>query len=222
MSKVTFDGPNKLIIVDSGITSLDAKIDLYSDWKEWVLVSDNSKYLPAFTAIGGDPIGGGLYTGITFIQINGWLIRPDEVDHTLTINGNLFGDAGAPIITPTLGDYTVLVQLRNSTQAQGISTSGGTLTAADVWSYSQRTLTALGDSNIADAIRAELLTELTHLMTLQNGLTTPQATMLLEVYRLYGLDPTKPLVVTNTSRSAGAEVQQQIVTDTNSTTVTRI
>lgn len=135
MANVTFDGPNKLIIVNNGITSLDVQVDLYSDWKEWVLLSDNSKYLPAFAATGGEPIGGGLYTGQTYIVINGWYIRPYEANHNLFLDGNIFGDAGAPIITPTLGGYTVTVQFRNSTQAQGISTSGGdpTTIAVAVW-----------------------------------------------------------------------------------------
>jgi hypothetical protein len=46
---------------------------------------------------------------------------------------------------------------------------------------------------------------MTHILTLENnpGLTTTQATMLLEMYELLGLDPTKPLVVTKTARTAG-------------------
>jgi len=52
--KITFDGGNKLIIVNNGETSLDVGLDLYSAWKEWMLLSDNSKYPIAFSAIGGD------------------------------------------------------------------------------------------------------------------------------------------------------------------------
>lgn len=121
MADVTFNGSTKIISVNSGITSLDAK-DLYSWWKEWVL-EDNAHFPLAMTAIGGDPIGSGLYTGTTFFIMNGWLIRPYAGNHTLTINGNLFGNDGAEIITPVLGSYTVGVQFRNSAQAQGISTS---------------------------------------------------------------------------------------------------
>jgi len=132
MAKVTFDGENLLIIVNAGITELDVQIDLYSDWKEWKVLSDNSKYLQAFQAIGGEPIGGGLFVGTTYLMLNGWKIRPDEVNHTLTLFGNLFGEGGAGIIQPTVGAYIVAVQFRNSVLAQGISTSGGVGTPSQV------------------------------------------------------------------------------------------
>lgn len=56
------------------------------------------------------------------------------------------------------------------------------------------------------------------------GLDSAQATMLLEIYRLYGLDVTKPLVVTQTERYVGdgTEIFQSLTGDANSTTVTRI
>lgn len=62
--------------------------------------------------------------------------------------------------------------------------------------------------------------------TLQNtvdqmsGLSPQQATMLQEIYNLMGLDMTKPLVVTKTSRTAGS-ISQTITGDSNSTTITR-
>lgn len=121
MADVTFNGTTKIISVNNGVTSLDAK-DLYSWWKEWVL-EDNANFLPAMSAIGGDPIGSGLFTGTTFFILNGWLIRPYSGNHTLIISGNLFGEDGAEIFTPVLGSYTVGIQLRNTSQAQGISTS---------------------------------------------------------------------------------------------------
>ena len=79
-------------------------------------------------------------------------------------------------------------------------------------------------SDIADSIRTELTPELNHLLSLQNGqgLDSTQATMLLEIYRLYGLDPTRPLVVTKTSRSAGSGISQAITTNDNQTTITRV
>jgi hypothetical protein len=60
-------------------------------------------------------------------------------------------------------------------------------------------------TNIGSQVRTALTAEMTHILTLENnpGLTTTQATMLLEMYELLGLDPTKPLVVTKTARTAG-------------------
>lgn len=76
---------------------------------------------------------------------------------------------------------------------------------------------------IADQVRTELTPELSHLLTLENntGLTNTQATMILEMYELLGLDPTKPLIVTGNSRTAGA-INQTINTSTASTVVTRV
>lgn len=58
----------------------------------------------------------------------------------------------------------------------------------------------------------------------QDGtLTDNQNIMLQEIFRLMGLDPTRPLVVTQTNRAAGAEIDQAIVVDdiNKTTTVTR-
>jgi hypothetical protein len=33
---VTFDGPNRLIIVNDGETELEAERDIYSAWKRWM------------------------------------------------------------------------------------------------------------------------------------------------------------------------------------------
>lgn len=124
MAKVTFDGPNKLIIVDYGVTELDVRADLYSDWKEWMLLSDNSKYLPAFRTVGGDPTKAGEAISPYYFLLNGWLIRPHEDDHELFIDGNLYGDEGADLITPTLGAYTVLVTIDRSVNAITIEVEG--------------------------------------------------------------------------------------------------
>lgn len=109
-NKVIFDWDNLLIIVKPGITEIDVEQDLYSDWKEEVQLADNSKYPIAFRSVGGDPISGTQDLGSTFFLLNGWTIRPQEADHQLDITGNLFTDpAGNPLIVPTLGDFTVLV-----------------------------------------------------------------------------------------------------------------
>lgn len=124
MAKVTFDGVQKLIIIDTGITELDVKTDLYSDWKEWVLTDDNSKYLVALSAIGGDPISDTRSLGTTFFLENGWRIRPFEGSHTLTINGNIFTRTGDAVTIPTLGTYNVNVNLSTSNLIDTINTNG--------------------------------------------------------------------------------------------------
>ena len=84
-----FDGENKVIFVNPNIYSIDVKEDLYSNWKEWTQVRDNSKFPPAIRSTGGDPVGGGKYSGDIYFLINGWRML---VDHNLVINGTLYSD----------------------------------------------------------------------------------------------------------------------------------
>lgn len=74
---------------------------------------------------------------------------------------------------------------------------------------------------IASGVRLELSEELAHLVSLQNGLTTNQATMLLEIYRLMGLDPSRPLYVSKTARTVLPEIDQVIDDNGVRTIVTR-
>ncbi len=88
--KVTFDGPNKLILVNDGVTDLNVQIDIYSDWKEWAQIEDNLKYEQALTAIGGDPITATTNVGITYFLENGWRMKAAEGNYVLSVSGNLF------------------------------------------------------------------------------------------------------------------------------------
>lgn len=139
MAKVTFDGENKLIIVDNLITELDVRVDIYSDWKEWLLIGDNIKFSQALSAIGGDPIATGVYVGTTYFLENGWRIRPYEGTHQLTIVGNLYTrESGQSPVIPTLGNYNVLVNMFRSNLVDTISTGGGgdpQDVAEAVWNY---------------------------------------------------------------------------------------
>ena len=52
---VTFDGPNKQIVLDTSTTEYTA-VEIYSRWKDWVS-TNNAQYLEAFGSVGGDPLG---------------------------------------------------------------------------------------------------------------------------------------------------------------------
>ena len=134
MADVTFDGTARLVIVNTGITELDAA-DIYSWWKEWVIEIEptdqlnpgNAEWLPAFSTIGGDPVSPGVEVAAYFFFTNGWRLRPWEGDHRLTINGNLYVEGGTDsIVVPTLGNYNVLVTTQVSPQSQRVSTGIGT------------------------------------------------------------------------------------------------
>jgi hypothetical protein len=120
---ITFDGPNKLVILDS--TSVTVAT-LWSRWVDWFVTSDNSKYLPAFRNVGGDPISDVKNLGITYFIINGWKIRPMEANHRLTVEGNLFTDpAGASAFVPTVGAFNVTIEMSVSNLSDVTTVSGG-------------------------------------------------------------------------------------------------
>jgi len=266
--KCVFDGENKLIYVNADDTEISVKQDVYSGWKEWASVRDNSRFLPAIRVSGGDPIAGTTsFTGDTYFLINGWRFL---IDHSLVIDGVIYSDdfptpfvqvAGTQIVTnkvsslvqtvttesiggvniPTVQEIrqemdvnsTKLTSINNKVQTlnngptasqirQEIDSSSTQLAA--IKAKTDTITAAPSAADIADAVRTELTPELNHLLTLQNGegLNSTQATMLLEIYRLYGLDPTRPLVVTKTNRSAGAGINQNISTNDNQTTISRV
>jgi hypothetical protein len=128
---VTFDGPNKLIVVNapSGhVTRLDIRRDVYSAWKEWTVVGSNLSYLPAMRYSGGDPIGVGLYTGDIYFLTYGWRL---SVDLSLVkIIGVLYSDNfDTAYVTPSL-----IAQYPASVSALVNTVSIGTIITADqVW-----------------------------------------------------------------------------------------
>ena len=87
--KCTFDGENRLIIVNPGVTELSVKRDIYSAWKEWAQLRTNTKFPAAVRAIGGDSIGGGKFVGDIYFLINGWQL---VINHLVRIDGVLFSD----------------------------------------------------------------------------------------------------------------------------------
>jgi hypothetical protein len=91
--KVDFSGDTKQIVVKPGNTSIDVKIDIYSDWKEWVLLSDNAKYSSALRTFGGDPTVGGQFAPSYFFLTNGWRIVADN-NEDVTVGLNLYTDEG--------------------------------------------------------------------------------------------------------------------------------
>lgn len=153
----TIDPANKRIILD--VAAVTAK-DIFRAWADWVVLSDNLKYPPAFSATGGDDLGSGLSIPPYYFLENGWRVRPMESNHNLTITGNLFVTGGGVPVVNTLGTFQVNVNYTVPVQAQGISTAGGGgATAADVWAYGARTLTQAVPtaSEISAAVGADLL-----------------------------------------------------------------
>ncbi len=143
--KVVFDGFNKLILVNEGVTELDFRVDVYSAWKEWVQDPNqvNAKWEKALDVIGGDPLPGDRVLGTTFFLENGWRMRTWEGNHSLTVTGNVFTREGEPIFVPTLNPWTITINLNTSTLVETILPALS-LDAGDI-------------AGIADAVWAEVL-----------------------------------------------------------------
>ena len=126
---IQFDPITKRIILDSSAVTAT---ELYSRSCDWLALSDNAKYGAVFRQVGSDDLGSGLSIPPYFFLQGAWRVRPMESSHNLTITGNLFVEGGGVPVVQTLGAYQINVNYTVPVQAQGISTSGGSLTAAEI------------------------------------------------------------------------------------------
>jgi hypothetical protein len=170
--KVTINGADKTISVNPNVTSLDIRADVYSTWKEWSQLRDNTKFLQAIRTTGGDPIGGGAFTGDVYFLINGWKLL---VDVKLTaVTGVLFSDnydTAYYDLDTKLAVYPARVSSIVNTYQPTITVNAGDITVptvSDIWSFANRTLTSTPTYNgpSAEAIRIEMDTSSTKLQDL--------------------------------------------------------
>lgn len=87
--KVTFDGVNRKIIVNAGVTALSIRDDVYSAWVRWLEVDNNTKFFPAMRSTGLDAIPGG-FTGDAYFLTNNWKLIYDV--NVVAISGVLYSD----------------------------------------------------------------------------------------------------------------------------------
>jgi len=127
MATVTINGGEKTITIsDEGFDVTITAKEIYSRWKEWILT--NPQWEPAFRTFGGDPLGGGSFAGDFYFLNNvaGWRIKPEEKNHTLTINGNLFAEnTSIELFLGTVGNYTVAIRQGFSSLTQLIQAGSG-------------------------------------------------------------------------------------------------
>ena len=162
--KVTFDGAAKLIYINDATTNLDMKIDLYSDWKEWVTTRDNSKYLPAIRTVGGDATISGQFAGDMYFMINGWRLVVDLTK--VKITGVLFSD---DYDTPWLDETTMnpvfpaqVSSLVNTVapSLDGLNIPTATQTAQEVWEY---VVNGAIDGSYGEVVRAQAFNNTVHI-----------------------------------------------------------
>ena len=120
-----FDGPNRIIYVESPTISFSA-IDLYSEWKRWMVQTpENSKYLDAMRSIGGEAISATKYIAGYIELLNTWRIKPYDGTYQLTVVGNLFATGGSvPFLNANSG--SVLVNMETTGNALALETNTDT------------------------------------------------------------------------------------------------
>lgn len=152
--KTTFNTTSFLQIADTGVIQLSIQ-ELYSEWKDWILLTNNAQYTFMYVALGGNPISGAISLPFYIFMDNSWRIRPQEADHTLNIVEGIVVATGDPFVD-TVGAFTVRINYQQPVQALTVSTGGGGgATPADIWSFSTRTLSSGGVSAIQSGLATE-------------------------------------------------------------------
>lgn len=150
----TFIGDQRLIVLDPGVINVDVQ-DLYSRWKDWVLVGQGAQWIRAMESVGGNPIGFGNTIAPYIVMLNGWKIRPFEGNHILTISGNIITDDESNPFVDTLGNFNVTIKnvVSSNTIAVGDRYTLEEI-AQEVWDYN------LTNHNTAESVGNFIKTKL--------------------------------------------------------------
>jgi hypothetical protein len=153
--KVTFDYFNRLIHVAPSVTTLNVKIDLYSDMKEWFKLDNrkNRNFKPPIRVIGGDDTTAGQTAGDIYFMQNGWRVVYDPTK--VQVDGVLFSD---DFDSPWL--YTEAWNLSETLQPVFPALVASLVTGVDIEAVS-----APSAPTVAAAVRTELTPELDNMDT---------------------------------------------------------
>lgn len=241
---VVFDFGNKAIAVPPGVGSVDAQwiIDHCRLAEESVpgvcrpaIVSGSGKI-----TIDIDSNGNPVRTGVVAI-LNGWKISTLKTSGSFTIKDIYEADNSIPYLEPAPVPIRYQ-QTIGGTIVQDTGAGGGA-TPAQIWNYSDRTLTAESGATlpqiegssvlakksdvagVAALIDAQLLDNFAAIVALISSLPsttsiTELKQLIDEIYLLHGLKQGSPLLVTSTQRKAGG-ITQAIASTESQTTVTR-
>lgn len=156
----TFNFGSSLISVDNGITDVDCST-LYDAIKIAQASEEGIIYERIGKGSGLDTLGPGVQVGITVELLGSWQVYFQPGNYVARVaGGNLIGGPSGDPIAYSAGVQALLIQSANATVVTTGGGGGGGATAAEVWSYSTRSLTSGGNSSIATAVRTELTTEL--------------------------------------------------------------
>lgn len=198
---VTFElnasAPNVIVEISTGGDNTISALEIFSEWKQWLLDGSPSLLgLPqAFTVLGGDPKTPTTELGQAFFMHSpDWVFRPAELDHKLTIVGDIgvLGGVGS-FLVPTLGGYTVLVELERSALITGLPLLDAAVSTRAA-AGDAMALTAPAAASVADAVWDEPAAA--HVAAgsfgeLESGLaamTAQQVALVRDLHRVLGLD----------------------------------
>lgn len=118
--KVTFVGETREIIINPGFTEISVKEDIYSAWKQWALLRNNTKFPEALRSTGGDSLGSGLFAGDIYFLRNGWKIVVNEL---VKIDGVIYHDDGIEVFDVKSGGG-VISTVSNLVQTVQVGSTG--------------------------------------------------------------------------------------------------
>lgn len=137
--KVTFDAPNRLILVNAGETTINVKEDIYSNWKEWTRTRNNSTWPIAISTLGGDPITDTTFVGDTYFLENGWRIQPwdpganSSNGYILDVVGNIYTrEPGQNPVNP-VPSVSVTLTRSNITETAIVGGQDTLTKLAEIW-----------------------------------------------------------------------------------------
>ncbi len=214
--KATFDGVNKRVLVNDGVTAIDVKKDIYSAWKEWLLAG-NMQFDPAIRTIGGDSTVLGQNAGDIYFLINSWTVVIDF--RKTTVTGVLFSD---DFTTPWLNsdDLAPISPALVSSLVTGTDVNAGAPSANDnavaVWDFLEALVTTSGSIG-------QVLKDARDVINGVDTTVTASAAKVSDLWEKEGLNISNPITITPTSIKTGDSSIDLILggDGITSTTVTR-
>lgn len=170
----SIDITTRLIYLDVGVTQLN---DLLAFWREYrgfrVANTDNTRLShPIMTVIGGQSKGGGKYVG-RIIDLDGYKIVPDDVDHSLDVTIEII-DSGNGLSGRNVFDRSGLVNNVNidiniaPVEIVVVTTGGSSLTTEE----HDKLMTGLDASippGVWDELRGEIVRKMLHNKVTKSG-----------------------------------------------------
>jgi len=125
MANLQFDPVNKLIKILSPTTEIDA-LDIYSDAMDWADEIQNMSHDVPIQAVGKFALGGGIYSDIIFILVNGWKIKWYNGTYTGVVKGTLITeDESRRTVPPDTGSMEAVFAVASAGTISLVSSGSG-------------------------------------------------------------------------------------------------